>query len=62
MFECKLTQENGTSYSRKFDTYDEMVVWIAGEPNAGMMVWEDEEDIGIERFTQLQNDVAALLD
>ena len=59
MYEVKLTQENGTCYSRKFDDYDEMVRWIAGEPEAGILVWEDSEDIGTERFTQLQDDVQA---
>jgi hypothetical protein len=60
MYECKLTQDNGTCYSRKFADYDAMVRWIASEPEAGIMVWEDDEDIGTERFIQLQRDVEAL--
>ena len=59
MYEIKLTQENGWCYSSKFDDYDSMVQWIAGEPDAGIMVWEDSEDIGTERFIQLQDDIIA---
>lgn len=59
MFEVKLTQENGTCYSSKFDDYDAMVAWIAGEPDAGIMAWEDSEDIGTSRLIQLQQDVEA---
>ena len=61
MFEVRLTQEHGTSYSRKFETYEEAVQWIAGEPEAGIMMWEDNEDIGTERCIQLQEDGEAAL-
>lgn len=60
MFEARLTQENGTQESREFADYDAMVHWLAEQPPAGMMVWEDGEDISTERFIQLQNDVAEL--
>jgi hypothetical protein len=59
MFEVKLTQENGTCYSRKCDTYEDVVRWIAQEPQAGIMISEDGEDFDTERFIQLQADVEA---
>ena len=62
MFDIKLTQDNGTCYSTKVETYDEAVRWIAGEPEAGIMIWEDGEDIGTERFIQLQEEVERLRD
>jgi hypothetical protein len=61
MFEVKLFPEHALPYSGKFDTYAEAVAWIAEDPNADIMIWEDEEDIGEERFRQLLDDVTATL-
>ena len=55
VYEAKLTQENGICYSRKFDDYNAMCRWIAREPAAGMMAWEDSEPMD---QAQIQTDVA----
>jgi hypothetical protein len=59
MFDVKLFPDDACPYSGTFDTYQEAVTWIAGEPEADLMMWEDDEDIGEERFRQLLGDVAA---
>ena len=62
MFKVRLTQENGAKAHAEFQEYNEMVVWIAKQPEAGIMVWEDGEDVGTEQFIQLQKDVEFLQD
>jgi hypothetical protein len=60
MFDVTLTQDNGTCTSGKFATYEAMVRWIAHEPDAGIMAWDDSAPFDTEAFIQLQNDVEAL--
>ena len=57
MYLVQLTRENGLTYSKEFEEYEEMAIWISEEPDAGIMVWEDGKDIGTESFIQLQRDV-----
>ena len=54
VYEAKLTQDNGTCYSRKFEDYDAMCRWIAAEPDAGIVAWADSEPID---QAELQADV-----